>query len=277
MVWHPSIAAKTARLSAGPHGIPYFLYVPHSARMDAPLFVSVHGITRNAVEHAIRLNAIADQYGAILIAPLFTSAAHHMYQQFGASIGGGRSDQSLFSVLDDVNGLIGRGNRSIHLFGFSGGAQFAHRFALAYPRAVERMIIASAGWYTLPGDTRRFPYGLRGRPHIADIRFDLDRFLRIPTKVVVGSRDTLRDDSLRQSARLDKSQGRNRIERGRRWVNLMNKEAATRNLPQVFEFETLAGANHSFTKCINECGLGETVGTFLFGAQGPQDQDGDDL
>jgi len=84
----PGIVARSGRLpkvtlgdvvsrhSAGPDGIPYFIYAPRTASASAPLFVSVHGIARNAAEHAIRFRPIADRYGAILVAPLLVRLQH---------------------------------------------------------------------------------------------------------------------------------------------------------------------------------------------------------
>jgi pimeloyl-ACP methyl ester carboxylesterase len=271
-----SIGEVVSRQSPGRDGLPYFAYVPRSAKPGAPLFLCVHGITRNAAEQAIRFRDIAETYGAVLVAPLFTTTAHRMYQQFGASVRGPRSDKALLTVIEDIAQLTSCDGARVHLFGFSGGAQFAHRFAMAYPDKVSRLVIAAAGWYTLPTQKRPFPWGLRARSHIADLTFDPDQFLRIPTKVLVGSRDSLRDESLRQSPRLDKTQGRTRIDRARRWVNRMNKQAADRGLLQVFEFEFLVGGGHSFSQCMNECGLGEAVGSFLFGGNGaPATKTGD--
>ena len=45
----------------------------------------------------------------------------------------------------------------VDLVGFSGGAQFAHRFAMLYPGCVRRVVVAAAGWYTYIDPSRPFP------------------------------------------------------------------------------------------------------------------------
>lgn len=61
----------------------YFLYVPRNCTVDTPVFVSVHGITRNASDHAILFAPFAERYGVVLVAPLFTRQRYRDYQRLG--------------------------------------------------------------------------------------------------------------------------------------------------------------------------------------------------
>src|SRR5262245_27992916 len=126
----------------------YFLYVPSSGGARAPLFVTVHGISRNAQEHATLFSRHAEAYGVVLVAPYFAEGQHGDYQRLGRAGRGGRADATLDSIIVEVASLTGASTQKIYLFGFSGGAQFAHRYTMAHPRQVARAAVAAAGWYT---------------------------------------------------------------------------------------------------------------------------------
>ena len=49
----------------------YMIYVPSSRARGAAVVASVHGISRNADEHARLLSASCEIYGCVLVAPLF--------------------------------------------------------------------------------------------------------------------------------------------------------------------------------------------------------------
>lgn len=142
----------------------YFVYVPHHADAHSPVIVLVHGIARNAVEHVFRFRGEADRSGAILIAPHFAKDAYSQYQQVVDPRSGIRADLALFDVLDAVASQTGVSLERIHLFGFSGGAQFAHRFMMLHPERVAAVAIAAAGWYTLPAPSLQYPYGIGTHP-----------------------------------------------------------------------------------------------------------------
>lgn len=242
--------------------VEYFLYVPRTApARDAPVAVSVHGIARNAVEHAFRFRDLAERAGCVLVAPLFRRDRFGQYQQLlpgGAGLQ--RADLALHAILDEVARTTGADAARPHLFGFSGGGQFVHRFAMAWPERVAGVVVGAAGWYTLPDPSLLYPLGVATARDSAELRLDPDRFLRLPAYVIVGARDVERDPALRKSRRLDELQGRTRLERGRSWIEAMRAAAAERGLPAGrFGFRELPGADHSFTTAALRWGLGEQV------------------
>jgi pimeloyl-ACP methyl ester carboxylesterase len=102
----------------------------------------------------------------------------------------------------------------LRLFGFSGGGQFAHRYALFYPRRVARQVLGAPGWYTFPDPEHRYPLGLRtAPPEWPKLTFNPGRFLRIPTLVLVGEHDNRRDRELNRTRQVDVHQGLDRMER----------------------------------------------------------------
>ncbi|MDX1656700.1 MAG: hypothetical protein R3310_15940, partial [Candidatus Competibacteraceae bacterium] len=79
--------------------------------------------------------------------------------------------------------------------------------------------------------------------------FNLDAFLRIPALVLVGELDMERDQSLNTTPRIDRLQGRNRLERAERWCQVMRSKAGRRGLGARHELQVLPGAGHSFEAC----------------------------
>ena len=50
----------------------YYYYLPQRCTQQSNVFVTIHGISRNAEEHARKFAPYAEQYGVILIAPYFS-------------------------------------------------------------------------------------------------------------------------------------------------------------------------------------------------------------
>src|SRR5262249_10288121 len=128
----------------------YFVYIPHSAGVGAPALVAVHGISRHARELGKLFAASCEKDWVGLGAPPFSKRASADYQRLGRTGRGPRADLALHSILEEVAWLTGASTARFYLFGFSGGAQFAHRYLMAHPHRVAGAVIASAGWYTYP-------------------------------------------------------------------------------------------------------------------------------
>ncbi|NNL84465.1 MAG: hypothetical protein HKP27_02375, partial [Myxococcales bacterium] len=243
----------------------YFLYVPSSGGDGAPPLVSIHGVSRNADEHARLLSAYCEIYNTVLVAPVFAAERHPDYQRLGRTGRGRRADITMNMVVADAATLTGCAAEKVYLFGFSGGAQFAHRYVMAHPHRVAAAAIASAGWYTLPNPTRRFPHGTRWCRDLPGVRFDAEEFLSVPVTVLVGAQDE-NQKGVRRSPRLDREQGVSRIERARSWVAAMRACADAHHLESRVGFEEIENCGHSFRQSILRHGLGDRVFSALFGA-----------
>jgi pimeloyl-ACP methyl ester carboxylesterase len=241
----------------------YFVYVPGAGGTDAPMFVAVHGLSRNAAVQASRFAPFAEAAGAVLVAPTFAADRFPDYQRLGRAGRGARADEALQSIVVEAAWLTGASSSQIHLFGHSGGAQFAHQYAMVYPDRVARAVVASAGWYTFPTTRRRFPYGIRPSADLPGVRLDPERFLRVPITVLVGENDGT-DENLRHTERLDAEQGPTRVARARNWVAAMQEAAATYRVPVLVRLEQLTGDDHSFEQLMKSRGLGELVFEALF-------------
>ena len=242
----------------------YLAYVPQSAARNAPVLVSVHGISRNAYEQAVVFSELCEKYRVVLVVPVFQSVVHRDYQRLGRKGRGPRVDRLLHRILAEVASVTGADATQVSLFGFSAGAQFVHRYLMAHPHRVARAVVAAAGWYTFPDPKQRFPYGIRPNGSLPGVVFDAERFLRVPVEVLVGSRD-LGSINLKHGERVD-VQGSNRVERARRWVAAMRTTAAAHGLVPAVTLTEVPGIDHSFAEFMERGALVERVGSFLFGS-----------
>jgi pimeloyl-ACP methyl ester carboxylesterase len=226
----------------------------------APVMIAVHGISRNAAEMAKRFADNPAFRHWTIVAPLFEKGRFGQYQQMLAKPGQQRSDLALLRLLDQLNHEWGVEADKIYLFGFSGGAQFVHRFALLYPERVAAVVAVSAGWYVMPDTQAEWPYGIgSGCPRpvtLADA-------LAVPMTIAVGEQDLRLDGSVRQSPQINMIQGETRVRRAKRWSKAMNFIANELHGAPSVELKLLAGGVHDFGSCVQGTALMQvTAGAF---------------
>ncbi len=229
----------------------YFLFQPDAVDPARPPLVAVHGISRNAEEHVEAFAEVAVAERRLLIAPHFDEARFGGFQRLA-----GGTEEAVAALWTDVEAVTGRRLGAVDMIGFSGGAQFAHRYAMLNPARVNSMTLVAAGWYTFPSEGERFPYGVkrdsrRGR-RAAD---NLTRFFAIPTLVLVGALDGQRDASLRKAPDIDIKQGINRIERASRWSCAFLQAATRAGVAPTVQFSMLPSCGHAFDDCVDIGGL----------------------
>ncbi|BAO82068.1 predicted esterase [Serpentinimonas raichei] len=247
------------------HGLGAWVGVP--ARLDPtlPVLVAVHGIGRAARSQVQAFIGRANQQGRLVVAPRFDSTHWPGYQRLGPR--GRRADAALLMLLESIGFRWRVNTRRIALFGYSGGAQFAHRFALLHPHRIENLCVCASGWYTWP-DEQAFPHGL-GLPLHKSVGNGqaagggvlsaqrLARFLQIPIEVAVGSEDCHVDENTRSSPPLDALQGRDRLTRARRWVAQLRHIGQMRGLSSQVRLTVLPQAGHDFKQCMASGQLAE--------------------
>lgn len=241
----PDASKSGFRTIAGPVPREYFYHFPAGLHSGSPIIVSVHGISMNAAEHMVRMRAIGEAVGAAVVAPCFAKKLYPRYQQLQDSQTGIRSDLALIDILADVRRRSGIRTQKIHLTGFSGGAQFAHRFALYHADLVASCVSCSAGWYTFPEPEMAFPLGIADGSGPCGLSLH-DDWRSVPHHVVVGSRDTAIEDALNMTTAVVALQGTGRRTRARRWVKVMNQGREAKSLLLVSLTE-LRGLTHDFT------------------------------
>jgi len=250
------------RVLPGDVPLRYYVYTPYTCAPRV-LVVCVHGISRNACEHVTTLWPLAERWGFALAAPLFADPPFHGYQRLGWEAGSIRADLALTQMVEAAARFVDAPHDAILLFGFSGGAQFVHRYTMVYPERVMACATTAAGWYTLPDPEAIYPYGLQLRTSAVDSPLDPRRFLCVPMLVLVGGHDTSCGASLRMSPRLTQEQGSTRVERAVRFVHAMRASARALALEPAIKLEVLTGAGHSFRRCVKQHGLGEIVFAFF--------------
>ena len=218
------------------------LHAPAAIDETSPVVVAVHGISRNSAEHfdAFRRALPAN---AVLLCPEFGEAEFPHYQRLNIGYAEPRADLLLDLLLDRLSSRFRIDARRFHLFGFSGGGQFAHRYAMLNPHRIQSLHVAAAGYYTFLNEAAPWPYGCRG-PTGRGILERQRLFLRLPIDVYVGNRDVQRDPSLRTGERIDAQQGPTRVDRARNWVAHLNR-CKPAGAPEA-RLTLLNGAGHDF-------------------------------
>lgn len=248
------------RAAQGPGTVAAWLALPDRPSPHAVPLVAVHGIHRGSRSQALRFAEEAARAGRVVIAPHFSAKRFAGYQR---AIMPERADLALLEMLDRVagEGLCDTGK--VALFGYSGGAQFVHRFAMFHPHRIASLSALAAGWYTFPDDMP-YPYGLappkrRNTPWFSAMASDLDRFLRLPIQVLVGENDNTPDANTRRNRHVDRQQGTDRRVRAARWHQALVQAARARGIRPRSALHILPDCRHDFGECIDRGGVARLV------------------
>lgn len=255
----PNLAAGRSGFRRLP-GFPpreYYYFIPAGIGATAPLVVSVHGISRNAAEHLTRMRVEAERFGAVLVAPLFRRQLYGKYQQLEDRCSRARADLALIDIVTDVRSLAGVTEASFFLTGFSGGAQFAHRFALYHADRVAACISCSAGWYSFPDHQLSYPHGVAHGSGPGGLSLHPD-WLSVAHHVIVGKRDNDVVETLNMSKDVVSQQGIGRLRRARRWTRAMNAARRTCALPEA-NLTLIDGLYHDYSVAVNRFALATLI------------------
>jgi predicted esterase len=184
--------------------------------------VTLHGIGSEGQGFAASLLKEAERNRWLLVSPTMN------YQDWHDPNTVAREDVEnslrLAATLDTLKAQAGMPIKpKVHLYGFSRGAQFAHRFALFFPERVDRVAAFSAGTYTLPERTTDvsrdgrpisaiLPYGIGDAERQLNHTMDRAQLKRVQFLIVVGEKDNIASDVPRA---WDPYQGTTRVERAR--------------------------------------------------------------
>ena len=229
---------------------------------ELPPLVVLHGISRNACELVELFLPEAIRTGRTIVVPHFSTEHWPVFQRPCRKA---RPDQALLAILSRLAYQDAAFAGGVDLFGHSGGAQLAHRFAMLFPQKVGRLHLAAAGWYCLPDASMSYPYGLGidgtpdsltwGRRHSQM----LPQYLRLPVRVFVGTADTDRDASLRQTPALDRIQGATRLVRAETFVAHFQAAAHAQGIAPDISLTYMPGVTHDVAHAINSAELTRLV------------------
>lgn len=243
-------------------GPPLMLLEPAGQRGPLPLVLCVHGYTRQPLDQLRAFAPLAARLGFALALPLFDERHHRRYQQLLHPRRGTRSDLALLAALDAAS-VPGLDTRRLFLFGFSGGAQFVHRFAMCHPWRTAALAMGAAGWYTWPDAVHDWPLGLADAEARLGAPADPACFLRLPMALWVGERDCAPDAHLRDEPQLATLQGVHRLERARNWAAAVRAAAQARGIRNTLEVAVLPKAGHDFGSCDRKGGLAALAMNFF--------------
>jgi poly(3-hydroxybutyrate) depolymerase len=173
----------------------YSLFVPEDLRDDEPplqLWVFVHGTGRRTVVYLDAFAEMARTHRAVVMTPLFPVGIDgpndiHNYKSIDGA--GVRFDEILLSMVEEVGQRWNVQTSPFFLHGFSGGGQFANRFALLHPEHLTAVSIGAPGQVTLPRSDQPWWPGVADIEERFGIAFDAAAFARVPAQIVVGSLD----------------------------------------------------------------------------------------
>lgn len=246
-------------LPAGRHGRPAGVLVLPPER-PSQLLICVHGFTRQPLEQAEAFAPLARERGCALLLPVFDERRHRRYAQLSPA-GSTRRLRADLALIALVERLARRHRLPLDgwgLFGYSAGAQFAHRFAMLHPQRLGALALGAAGWYTWPQAGRPWPQGLDDAPAPPQ----LDAFLRLPMALWVGERDVVADRHLRDDDELNLWQGPHRLLRAQAWAAAVADARHGLGLPPP-ALHTVARAGHSFVACDRRGAMAAAVVDFM--------------
>jgi predicted esterase len=211
-----------------PQGDDYYLYIPTHAANRGPLqiLITVHGMGGDGKTFCQNLINRAEQDNWVIVSPTF----HYQdYKNVNSVL---QDDMTmlphLLQIIDNLPQQTGlQFQDKVLVYGFSRGAQMAHRFAEFYPDRTLAVALFSAGSYTLPmsnmtvsgtSTTMNLPFGVANLQKYTSTPFNLDAFKKVPFFIGVGGADNNPADTPRD---WDAYQGQTRIARAQAFGNAL--------------------------------------------------------
>jgi pimeloyl-ACP methyl ester carboxylesterase len=199
----------------------YCLYVPERLIHDTAgvdIVVAMHGTGRTFVAYRDAFSAFGRWNDCIIVCPLFPVGVLGDGNRSGFKYiveGDIRYDRVLLSIVDEVRARYGIEEARFGLFGYSGGAHFAHRMLLLHPRRLWAVSVGAPGSVTRLDQGKDWWVGVRDLEAKFGIQLDLDAMRQVPAQIVVGAADL-------ESWEITHQEG------GRYWMPGANDAGATR-------------------------------------------------
>lgn len=159
----------------------------------ANLLVFVHGEGRRFQFLLNSLMPLANECSYLVVCPLFPAnilrdgnAEGYKYLREGSV----RYDRILLDIVAEIRSTFAFESARFLLGGYSGGAQYCHRFAYFHANQLEACSIAAPGSVTLLDPELDWWPGIRGASEIFDAPIDIESLKKVRIQLVVGERDT---------------------------------------------------------------------------------------
>jgi hypothetical protein len=242
-----------------------YYHVPDGDFGSMPILFVLHGAGRNAVEYRNAWVGEANSHKFIVITPKFSSDAFpggDAYNLGNVFVDGDNPSATTlnpeqdwaFSVIeplfDEIKSQLGNSSDTYNMFGFSAGAQFAHRFLMFKPNArVNKMVASAAGWYTIPDESINFPYGIKNSP-IGNI--EPSSYFSKNMTLQIGTLDNNPNaNALRRNPVVDQ-QGTNRYDRAFYMFNVSNTIAENQGVTFNWQIVETPGNGHDNRNAVEQ-------------------------
>lgn len=220
---------------------------------DQIVFV-MHGGGRNADDYLNAWIELADENNLFIVAPefenKFSKYTTNDYQEgnlftfFGTE---NPKSEWAFTVVENIFDHIKSVNRISNerydIFGHSAGGQFVHRMVLLMPESrIETAIAANAGFYTLPNQKLKFPYGTN------NTEIDLQKAYIKRLVILLGEKDNDPSLGTLRTTELAMLQGAHRLERGTTFFNANRKLKNKNNWTFNWAIDTVKNVGHDYKR-----------------------------
>lgn len=236
-----------------PRKVTSLVYRPRDFVEDMPVVIVMHGVSRNAWGYLRSWMRLADINGFVLIIPEFRRKSWPTSREYnrgnirdrdGRSVSASEwSFTAVETIFDAVCFRYGLSAREYRIYGHSAGAQFVHRLVLQTGGArIIAAAAANAGWYMMPDQAVRFPYGLVGIDVDTAV---LRSALKTPMTILLGDLDDEPDSPNLRISRRAMAQGPHRLARGLSFVASAQDTARQSGVDTRWKAEVVRGVGHS--------------------------------
>jgi pimeloyl-ACP methyl ester carboxylesterase len=173
----------------------FCLYVPtvhDPAGPAVPLVVIQHGTGRRGPQYRDAFSQFAERHGCIVLAPLFPAGIvdpddlhNFKFIRYGEI----RFDEVLLEIVREVGDRYNVDTGRFLLHGFSGGGQFAHRFAYLHPDRLAGVSVGAPGRITFIDWESPWWIGLKGFADVFGREPRIRELADVPVQMVIGSDD----------------------------------------------------------------------------------------
>ncbi|WP_020499595.1 hypothetical protein [Sciscionella marina] len=173
----------------------YYTYVPPRLAGQSgpvPIVLVVHGTLRQPTVYRDAFAEFAEEHGCVVLAPLFPCGIvdpDDVDNYKRLEFHGIRFDLLLIRMVEEFAGRYGIEPGPLLLHGFSGGAQFAHRFLLLHAERLAAVSIGAPGAVTLLDEQRDWWVGTRDIAGRFGKAVDPAALRRVRVLTVIGEQD----------------------------------------------------------------------------------------
>ena len=220
---------------------------------DQIVFV-MHGGGRNADDYLNAWIELADENNLFIVAPefenKFSKYTTNDYQEGNLfTFFGTKNPKSewaftvIENIFDHIKSVNHISNEQYDIFGHSAGGQFVHRMVLLMPESrIETAIAANAGFYTLPNQKLKFPYGTN------NTGIDLQKAYNKRLVILLGEKDNDPSLGTLRTTELAMLQGDHRLERGTTFFCANRKLKNKNNWTFNWAIDTVKNVGHDYKR-----------------------------